>query len=82
MVKQRIKTVSKVPILGDIGNIANFLSFFFDRESINAAKSKAAIDAAERYMMVNEGDVPYDKIDAERRKKLLRHYRKRFIAYN
>ena len=82
MEKQKIKTVSKVPILGEIATISNLLSFFFDRESINAAKCKAAIDAAERYMMVNEGDVPYDKIDAQRRERLLRHYRKRFIAYN
>lgn len=74
--------MSKVPILGDIGNIANLLGFFFDRESINAARAKAAIDAAERYMMVNEGDIPYDKIDEARKNKLLRHYRKRFIAYN
>jgi len=65
-----------------IGAIANLLGFFFDRESINVAKCKAAIDAAERYMMVNEGDSPYDKIDAKRKERLLRHYRKRFVAYN
>lgn len=65
-----------------IGAVANLLSFFFDRKSINAARAKAAIDAAERYIMVNEGDSPYDKIKEDRKKKLLVHYRKRFIAYN
>lgn len=65
-----------------IGAVANLLSFFFDRKSINAARAKAAIDAAERYIMVNEGNSPYDKIEEDRKKKLLIHYRKRFIAYN
>lgn len=65
-----------------IGAVANLLSFFFDRKSINAARAKAAIDAAERYIMVNEGNSPYDKIEEDTKKRLLIHYRKRFIAYN
>jgi len=65
-----------------IGTIANLLSFFFDRESINAARSKVAIDAAEKYIMVNEGDSPYDKYSEKQKLRYLRHYRKRFIAYN
>ena len=65
-----------------IGAIANLLGFFFDNRSINDAKAKAAIDAAEKYMMVNEGDSPYNSLDEVKKKKYLKHFRKRFIAYN
>lgn len=65
-----------------VGSIANLLSFFFDRKSINAARAKAAIDAAEKYMMVNEGDSPYSHYTEKQKQRYLRHYRKRFIAYN
>ena len=75
--------MSNVPgKLEAIGTIANLLSFFFDRRSINAARAKAAIDAAEKYMMINEGDSPYDKYSDKKKAQYLRHYRKRFIAYN
>ena len=69
-------------IVESIGNVANLLSFVFDREAINMAKAKAAIDAAEKYIMVNEGDTPYDSFSEKKKKKYLRHYRKRFIHYN
>ena len=69
-------------ILEGAGSLLGILGYFFDKDRINMARAKASIDAAERYMMVNEGDAPYDKIDAKRKEKLLRHYRKRFIAYN
>jgi len=68
--------------LESIGAIVNFLGFFFDKRSINEAKSKAAIDAAEKYMMVNESDSPYDSLNDKKKKKYLRHFKKRFIAYN
>jgi len=65
-----------------VGAVANLLSFFFDRESINVAKAKAAIDAAEKYMMVNEGDSHYSHYTEKKRARYLRHYKKRFIHYN
>ena len=68
--------------LESLGAIANLLTFFFDREKINAAKAKAAIDAAEKYMLVNEGSSPYDTLSESKKEKYLRHFKKRFIAYN
>ena len=68
--------------LESIGAIANLLAFFFDRKSINAARAKAAIDAAEKYMMVNEGNSPYDHYTDKQKERYLKHYRKRFVAYN
>ena len=68
--------------LESIGAIVNLLGFFFDKRSINEAKTKAAIDAAEKYIMISEGDSPYDSLSSKKKKKYLRHYRKRFIAYN
>lgn len=65
-----------------IGNVANLLNFFFDRDKIDEARAKAAIDAAEKYIMVSEGTSPYDKLDDKKRAKYLRHFKKRFIAYN
>ncbi len=74
-----------VEVLGkleSLGAIASLLSFFFDRKAINAARAKAAIDAAEKYMMVNEGNSPYDKYTPKQKAQYLKHYRKRFLAYN
>ena len=68
--------------LESLGAIANLLTFFFDRDAIDNAKAKAAIDAAEKYMMVNEGNSPYDDLSESKKEKYLKHFRKRFIAYN
>lgn len=68
--------------LEPIGAVVEFLSFFFDRKEIDKAKTKAAIDAAEKYIMVNEGDSPYEKLTPEKRRLYLKHFKKRFIAYN
>ena len=68
--------------LESLGAIANLLTFFFDHESINEARAKAAIDAAEKYMMVNEADSPYEHLNDKKRARYLRHFKKRFIHYN
>ncbi len=43
---------------------------------------KEGLEAAEKYIFVNEKEGEYGKIDTDRQWKLLRHYRKRFFAHN
>lgn len=43
---------------------------------------KAAVDAAERYIFVNEGMGENKNLDDDERNKLLRRFRKRFFKYN
>jgi len=45
-------------------------------------KLKSAIEAAEKYIFVNEGEGEYKDIDGDKRDKLLSHFRKRFFKYN
>lgn len=45
-------------------------------------RMQAAIEAGERYILVSEKDGEYKDIADERRQQLLRHFRKRFFAYN
>lgn len=45
-------------------------------------RMQAAIESGERYILVSEKDGEYKDISEERRKQLLRHFRKRFFAYN
>lgn len=47
-------------------------------KSRDKRRMKAAIEAGEKYIFTNEDD----KITGNNRKKLLRHYRKRFFHYN
>jgi len=43
---------------------------------------KAAIEAAEKYIQVNEKSGAFSTIDEKKQKKLLRHFSKRFFKYN
>ena len=43
---------------------------------------KAAIDAGERYINVNEGYGENSELTLEQKKKLLSKFRKRFLKYN
>jgi hypothetical protein len=43
---------------------------------------KAAIEAAEKYIFVNDRIGEYKNIDKERQEQLLTHYSKRFFHYN
>lgn len=68
--------------LAAISAVINLLGYFFNRKEINEARLRAATDAAERYMMVNEKDSPYHNLTDRKRERYLVHFRKRFIAYN
>ena len=48
----------------------------------NNRKVRACKETAEKYMQVNERNGEFKKITDDRREKLLKHYRKRFFAYN
>jgi hypothetical protein len=45
-------------------------------------RMKAAIEAAEKYIFVNDRIGEYKNIDKERQEQLLTHYSKRFFHYN
>ena len=67
----------------NIGAIAEAIKEFFKWQSTaNIRRMKAAIEAAEKYIMVNEKDGEFKNISNSKQKKYLKHYRKRFFAYN
>ena len=45
-------------------------------------RMKAAIEAGEKYIQVNQKSGEFEKISDEEQVKLLRHYAKRFFHYN
>jgi len=52
------------------------------RSGSERRRMRAAIDAAEQYIFVNEKDGRYQELSENRRKKLLRTWRRRFFHYN
>lgn len=77
-----------------LSKILSFLSegaaFLKSREDnldtrLNVATEKrlrAALDAAEKYMLVNERVSPYDDLTDKKQKRYLKHFKKRFLHYN
>lgn len=51
-------------------------------KSSERRRMQAALDSAERYIFVNEGEGEYSNITEEYKKKLLIHFRKRFFSFN
>lgn len=51
-------------------------------KSSERRKMQAAIEAAEKYIFVNEKAGSFSGITDERKERLLSHYRKRFFHYN
>ena len=63
--------------------IAEAIKEFFKFQSTgNIRRMKAAIEASEKYIQVNENEGEFKKLTKTRKAKLLKHYRKRFFAYN
>lgn len=50
--------------------------------SAERKKLQAAVEAAEKYIMVNEKVGEFENITEKKQKQLLAHYRHRFFAYN
>lgn len=59
-----------------VGILAKLLS------GAGSRRMRTAIEAAEKYIQVNEKVGEFTNISKQRRHKLLKHYRKRFFAYN
>jgi len=51
-------------------------------DTAQVRKMRKAIEAAEKYLMINEKDGEYDCLNDEQQKKKLAYYRKRFFKYN
>ena len=64
------------PIVDFLNHVGQFVNTKYIR------KMKACIEAGEKYIQVNEGDGEFKNLSATRKKKLLKHYRKRFFTYN
>lgn len=70
-----------------IGEIAGAIKeaakvFYQWRAGAERRRMRAALDSAERYIFVSEKNGEYKDITKERQEKLLKHFRKRFFAYN
>jgi len=52
------------------------------QQTSRVRRMRKAVDAAEKYIQVNQGDSPFDHIKPENRKDKLRYYAKRFFKYN
>jgi hypothetical protein len=73
-----IGTVDK--ILGVIDKGIEYLNWLAKTSDIR--KAKAAIEAAEKYIQVNEKSGEFKNINDNEKNKLLRHYSRRFFHYN
>jgi hypothetical protein len=51
-------------------------------DTADMRRKRKAIEAAEKYIMVNEKDGEYDYLNDDQQEKKLRHYHKRFFKYN
>ena len=51
-------------------------------KSFERRRFKAAIEAAEKYIFVNQKSGEFKDIDDSRKKKLLSHYSRKFFSYN
>ena len=74
-----MKLEQLAPLFAGLGK---FLEFLFDSDRKKEARLRVAVDAAERYILVNEGSEPYAGLSDEKKEKYLRHFKKRLLAYN
>ena len=51
-------------------------------DTAESRRAAAAIEAAEKYIQVNEKTGQYDGLDDDKQTKYLKHFSKRFFKYN
>ena len=68
------------PIAQAIAEVAKVVGQWMN--SSGRRRIMAALEAAERYIFVNEKEGEYSDISEEKQKKYLAHFRKRFFHYN
>ena len=64
------------PIISALGE------FFKYKSTAGIMRMKAAIEAGEKYIQVNEKEGEFKKLSKVKQKKYLKHYYRRFFKYN
>ena len=71
---------STISVADAIGAGFKLLKTVIDTKQVRDMRK--AIEAGEKYIMVNEGTSSYGKQSIDKKNKYLRHYKKRFFHFN